>query len=673
MSEQLAVFLDFENIAIWAEEHFFDLELNRLMQYLQSRGPVVVKRAYGDWTRFSKYRDDLLDNSIDLIQMYSVRPGKNRADIRLALDAFEIATTRPQIQTIVVVSGDSDFGALASKLREHGLYVLGIGPRHITHALLVKSCDEFVYLETVLSPESEPLDTQATGREHARQLLERALDQYGQRGELPVLGQTLKLTMLSMDPAFSEKNLGYNQFRSWLEANGDLVNLFFKALQMYVAPIDFEVPPEFTAAPKQGLPSGPASYSAPAMEISDSYRRILVRVAAVDPGSRRDILRDVYRELDERPIEWTLTTLTNELHTRYESKRLDRPKSLVQRIMQLGIRQGVYEFQGDASTDSPVKLAEGIDSQATFVRRIESSFPYELISSGLEIDKAEVAAALLNDRTQTAYVDELLNDLEARELIQSLGDQYRLPGVGGNPLRDDLNIREMIADLLTVQLPEDLGSDVETARALERQGMAARSHDFVTSAHDYLLACRVLWDAYERADPEASLEDLRWYLASYASVKAGELSQVRKDYRGAQPYYLGFFSLVQQDTPLWYRMRGLINPMLNFYWRNLASEMAISLPYSTAPSELAGLMATHPNRQIRGKWQEATKDLARINPGVLQRVADQIRLTVEDPERNAQAAEQIERMLREHRYGPVEAGFKPRSAAAAEGEKGTVS
>jgi len=108
MGDQLALFIDLKTVAIWAEEHFFDLELDRLMEYLQRRGAVVVKRAYGDWGRFDRYRDDLLDNSIDLIQMYSIRPGKNRADIRLALDAFETATTRPQIGTIVVVSGDSD-------------------------------------------------------------------------------------------------------------------------------------------------------------------------------------------------------------------------------------------------------------------------------------------------------------------------------------------------------------------------------------------------------------------------------------------------------------------------------------------------------------------------------------------------------------------------------------
>jgi uncharacterized protein (TIGR00288 family) len=241
MNDQLALFIDFENVAIWAENNFFDLELNRILKYLQSRGPVVVKRAYGDWSRFAKYRDELIEYSIDLVQLYSVRAGKNQADIRLALDAFETAINRPQIGTMAIVSGDSDFGALASKLREYGRYILGIGPRAITHPLLVKSCDEFIYLETVLGQEPEPLEIASSEREAARTLLTGALAAHGKRSELPILGARLKQTMLSMDPTFNEASLGYSQFRTWLEENDDLVNLFFKDLQMYVAPVDFAI------------------------------------------------------------------------------------------------------------------------------------------------------------------------------------------------------------------------------------------------------------------------------------------------------------------------------------------------------------------------------------------------------------------------------------------------
>ena len=175
--------------------------------------------------------------------------------------------------------------------------------------------------------------------------------------------------------------------------------------------------------------------------------------------------------------------------------------------------------------------------------------------------------------------------------------------------------------------------------------MAKRSHDFAASAQDYLLASRLQWDAFERQEPGATLDDLRWYIASYASVKAGELSQIQRRYADAQLYYLAFFSLVREDIPLWNRMRGLINPMLSFYWRNLAREMDVDLEYTTSPARLAIQMSLHANAQLREKWQASTEKLAEINPDVLRRLASQIRLTQEDSQQNIQVAEQIEGML----------------------------
>jgi uncharacterized LabA/DUF88 family protein len=225
MENQQAIFIDFENIALWAEREFFDFELTPLIEYVQTRGPAVVKRAYGDWGRFLKYRDELMNLSIDLIQIYSTRAGKNRADIRMAIDAMEIAITRPQVKNFILVSGDSDFSPLAAKLREYGRYTLGLGPRSITHDLLVRSCDEFVYLETLLGDSSETEIQSGPELETARLTLMKAVKAHGQRGELPVLAAKLKQTMLLMDPAFNEANFGYLQFKSWLEDNQDLINL----------------------------------------------------------------------------------------------------------------------------------------------------------------------------------------------------------------------------------------------------------------------------------------------------------------------------------------------------------------------------------------------------------------------------------------------------------------
>ena len=540
MGDQLALFIDFENVAIWAEEHFFDLELDRLMEYLQRRGAVVVKRAYGDWGRFDRYRDDLLDNSIDLIQMYSIRPGKNRADIRLALDAFETATTRPQIGTIVVVSGDSDFGALASKLREYGRHVLGIGPSEITHPLLVKACDEFVYMETILGPE-----------------------------------------------------------------------------------------------PEAAVPM-PTSLAA-------SYESIFTKVIAADLETRRDVLRDIYRELSERPGEWAPGALRDELELRYESKGLVRSRKLLYRIWQLGFHQRAYEHLDNAPLSTTVRLAADINSQAAFIVRAESGFVYAVVESGLQIDRAELASVLLNDPTQVEYIQELLDDLERRKCIARVNGRYRLPGRSANPLLDDPHLQVVVRDLKAAQLPEGLDRDVEAARVLARSGMAKRTNDFAASAQDYLVACRLLWDAVERQDPKATLEELRWYVASYASVKAGELSQVHRKYAAAQPYYLAFFSLLQEGTPLWDRMRRLINPMLHFYWRNIARQMGIALQSTASPVDAAVLMATH--TELREKWQEATRQLAQISPDVLRRVAGQVRLVQGGSPQNAQVAEQIEQML----------------------------
>jgi hypothetical protein len=577
MSDQLALFIDFENVAIWAEDEFFDLDLGRLMDYLQSRGPLVVKRAYGDWGRFPKYRDALLDNSIDLIQLYSIRAGKNRADIRLALDAFETAIKHPQIDTIVIVSGDSDFGALASKLREYGRYILGIGPRDITHSLLIKSCDEFVYMETVLGQEPEPMDSKTSEREKARSLLLRALSAHGRRGELPVLASQLKQTMLSMDSTFNEANLGYGQFRAWLEANDDLINLFFRDVQLYVAPVDFDIPQEFalTRSSEEGGAEKPAPR--PQSKLMAAYKSIFDKVVGVDLETRRDILRDIFRELQRRPGHWTPAALLDELRSRYESRGLIRSKTLLSKIWQLAYRERAFEYAGKPSFSTPVKLASDTSGQADFIRRAESRFVYQVVKAGLEIDQSRLARVLLTDRTPLSYIQEILDDLEARGRIVRVGNDYRLPGESENPLRDDPHLQRVIGDLKGMHPPKDLDKGVASARELARSALAKRSQDFAGSARDFLLASRLQWDAVEKGDTEATQEDLRWYLASYASVKAGELSQVQSRYGEAQDYYQAFFSLVQEDTATWNRMRKLINPMLHYFWRNLALELGIDL------------------------------------------------------------------------------------------------
>jgi hypothetical protein len=178
--------------------------------------------------------------------------------------------------------------------------------------------------------------------------------------------------------------------------------------------------------------------------------------------------------------------------------------------------------------------------------------------------------------------------------------------------------------------------------------MVQRSQDFAASSNTYLLACKVQAEAVKANEEGATLEDLRWFMASYASVKAGELSQVHHNYSRSRPYYLAFFSLVQEDDPLWSRMRGLINPMLSYYWANAGRELGENIVVNgsnaTSPAQIAVIAATHANPELRAIWESATKALAGVNPSILRRVVNQLRLNQNESDA-AMVANKIEEMM----------------------------
>jgi uncharacterized LabA/DUF88 family protein len=652
VNNQVAVFIDFENIALWAEQEFLDFEITALMEYLQSRGPVVIKRAYGDWSRFSRYRDQLMDNSLDLIQMYSVRAGKNRADIRMAMDAQEVAMTRPQIQTFAIVSGDSDFGPLAARLREYGRYTLGIGPRDVTHPLLIKSCDEFVYLETVLGELEDAAAIAKTDHESARNLLVKALLAHAKRGEIPVLASRLKQTMLLMNSAFNEANFGYQQFKTWLESNADLVQLFVRDLELYAASLDY-VPAiahgsTSNAVNSQFIPNTPAvAEKGTKSGVLEQYAKIYERLKmnVTDFNTRRDVLRDFYRELKQHPGQRTTDELLDLLSDSYETQGVIRSKTTLRQIWQMGFRQRTYDYQVErASVHVPVWLAPDIDSEADFVMRAESGFIYAVVHAGLEIDLGKLASTLVSDPDQTSYIQQILDDLVLRNKIVLDGARYRLPSDNAVPLADEPVLQGVIQDIEEIQMPAEVERTPENAHKLAKNAMVQRSQDFAAAARNCLLACKIMWELLTHGETSATLDDLRWFMASYASVKAGELSQVYHDYAGSRPYYLAFFFLVQEDDPLWGRMRGLINPMLAYFWANAGRELGITVAGKATPAQSAIFAATHSRPELRSLWLTITRALAEVNPSLLRRVTNQMRLNRDATEYH-DVSQQLETIL----------------------------
>jgi uncharacterized protein (TIGR00288 family) len=147
----LAVFIDFENLVLGLKDRHERFNVDRVLSRLLERGYIVVKRAYADWRRFAPYADGMHESAIELIEVPARRmTGKNSADIRLCVDALDLSYSKPHIDTFVILSGDSDFSPLVSKLRENNKHVIGVGTKGSTSALLRDNCDEFIYYEDLV-------------------------------------------------------------------------------------------------------------------------------------------------------------------------------------------------------------------------------------------------------------------------------------------------------------------------------------------------------------------------------------------------------------------------------------------------------------------------------------------------------------------------------------------
>lgn len=145
----IAVFCDFENVAIGIKEaNYPDFRIRPILERLLLKGSIVVKKAYCDWDRYKEYKRDMHEAAFELIEIPHVRQsGKNSADIRMVVDALDLCYTKTHIDAFVIISGDSDFSPLISKLKENGKSVIGIGVRGSASSLLIANCDEFIFYD----------------------------------------------------------------------------------------------------------------------------------------------------------------------------------------------------------------------------------------------------------------------------------------------------------------------------------------------------------------------------------------------------------------------------------------------------------------------------------------------------------------------------------------------
>jgi uncharacterized LabA/DUF88 family protein len=249
--ERIALFIDHENLVLGAREISRTFDIGPVMEALAERGRVVARRAYADWTLFADDRRSLVEHNCELIDIPQ-RTGavrKNAADIKLAVDAMELAYERGFVSTFVIASGDSDFTPLVAALRALNRRVIGIGVKGSTSALLPPACDEFMFYDRLPgvseaaprnaraangkarpTPQPQPEAAQKAGNggrdlQDVQRMVTQTLAGLTQSGTEPVLASTLKRALLRKDPTFSESDYGFRAFGELLrqlERNGVL-------------------------------------------------------------------------------------------------------------------------------------------------------------------------------------------------------------------------------------------------------------------------------------------------------------------------------------------------------------------------------------------------------------------------------------------------------------------
>jgi uncharacterized protein (TIGR00288 family) len=240
----MAVFLDLENIALGARDaHYPRFEIQKILERLLLKGHIVVKKAYCDFDRYKEFKRDLHEAAFELIEIPHLRQsGKNSADIRMVVDALDLCYTKGHVDTFAIISGDSDFSPLVSKLRENAKTVVGVGVKNSTSDLFLNNCDEFIYYDDLVRTErsksrrrtvAPAAASRATGAreekaptpENAGPSLDKALvlivetlDAISEERneDENIWGSMIKQTIRRLNPGFNERAYGFKSFNDML-------------------------------------------------------------------------------------------------------------------------------------------------------------------------------------------------------------------------------------------------------------------------------------------------------------------------------------------------------------------------------------------------------------------------------------------------------------------------
>ncbi len=639
---QLAVFVDFENLAVASEKEYGELDLTMLLDALKMRGYIAIRRAYGDWSRFERYRPVLNENAIDLIQLYSYsvqRGGKNRADIRIAIDVMEVVFTRRYINTIVILSGDSDFSSLMTKVREYGKKAIGAGVRGATSELLVNACDEFVFYESLIG-EDETAEI-GTQMQQARDALSRSLRTLVQADRPTVSAMRLKQALLAFAPDFSELSLGYRQFKDFLLDNRDLVDLKWEGRNLYV-----------------GLPSAATQPSdtrrRSVLDMTEQYKLYLADsgLRVIEFRTRREILADIFLTLQEQPYRLNLNQVIDRLKESYDAENVLRPRVVLRTAARLAYGTNFLDYQGEPpSFLAPVAVKRGVGLEK-FSREAEAVYIRKLAEVNLPLQVRALSFVLFGRADEQDYVQQMLQQMKKNKQLKVINGEY--VGISYEKIQELLAQPAFAAvrgDLQSVKLPILNGKlTLALAEKKFQRGMSLRTENFAESAKYFLQALKIQESLVQQRSPGASLDDFQWYMASYCSVRAGEWYN-RRDYDRAKQYYLAFFALLRDGEPVWDKVVRLYPAVLSFYFTIAAArgKMTYSVaPGQTPPIKMAVWLNSHEVNRVREDWKELVRELAQVNPALVRLLIERLQ-NIPERDRHQSTLDVLRHILKENK------------------------
>ncbi|HEY9433655.1 MAG TPA: NYN domain-containing protein [Blastocatellia bacterium] len=597
--QKIAVFIDFENISLSAANHFGEFDLGLLLKAIQRSGRITLKRAYGDWSRLIKYRDALRENAVELVQLYSYnvqQGGKNRADIRLVIDVMECLFMLDYIDTIVIVSGDSDFSSLMSKAREYGKYTIGVGVQASTSDLLIKSCDEFIFYDKLVEEAYEQIKAPRS---------------------------------LSVSESVIEAQQGFVAATA-----GTVAETGATAAEDKVAvprPVVIKRAPPTTAAANAST----ATTTAPVRRSERETLRYFfedLRLPVIPPDVRANILAELLSAA-EPPA--TLNQAINKLKARYDFENVYRKREDIRAVARLAYRAGLFDFKPESpSLSAYVRNLNENDAERAN-RLVDQSLLRLALESHIRLTPPCATSILFAPARGESYCADLLNELTDLEFAERSGNQYfvrRTDAISQSLQRPEL--AGVKRDLEQFSLHANDRITLEEADRLFDAASDLRRHDFIASSNCALRGLKILAELYLRREPEVSVDEFLWGSASYCSSRAGAYFRNR-DYISARHYYLAFFWITQEGDFAWELLRPLLPSLLSYFWMTLSHEVEVrvsSFSGHMAPGDTAVALVRELNDFGLKKMEELAYDLATANAAQLRALIAQIETAAQSNE-----------------------------------------